>query len=98
MIVDRWTWKVKFENREEFEELLKAERERAGIAARIYVTGTLSTFGPPATVMWEVEYESEEERTKALAEWWSQPEAQEWAWKLWALVEVDSSHELWLLI
>lgn len=98
MIVDRWTWRVKSECFDEFLELLIAERERADRPTdRIYFVVGTSTFGPTNTVMWEGEYENEEQRSRLWAEWWAQPESQEWAAKISGMTEPGGSHELWAL-
>jgi hypothetical protein len=98
MIVDRWTWHVKSERFDEFLDLLTAERKRAGRPTdRIYYVAGSGTFGPTDTVMWEGEYKNEEERRRLWADWWSQPEAREWASKISGMTEAGGSHELWAL-
>jgi len=95
MLVERFTWHVKPGCVDEFTELLDAERQRYDKAtARIYT----SYIGPNNTVMWEGEFEDEEERQAFWEEWLQQPEAQVLMEKMTTLERGGGSHELWNLV
>jgi hypothetical protein len=94
MIVERFTWHVKPGRQQEFVELVKAERERAGEGTlRIYVP----FFGPHNVVIAEIEFENTEEQDRFWEEWWQAPEAQTYLENLSKLQDAGGSRELWLL-
>jgi hypothetical protein len=94
-IVERWTWKVKPGHLDEFVELTKAERERFGQSDehgsyRIYQ----ADYGPLDIVVGDWVFETEEQQQGAMAEWFAQPEAEEWMEKATGLIE-SVIHERW---
>ena len=95
MIADRWTFLVKPGCYDKALKMMKAELERTGIQARIYVMGFPSLFGPLGRIIWEKEFTDDEERKKFWSDYFSEPEAMEYIEKLYALLESDGLHELW---
>ncbi len=91
MIVERWTWQVRTENKSEFIELVKASVEALGFTPRV----CSYRFGAMDTVSSDLEFETLQDREK----WWdnhdtSLPVWVEWYEKYPDLIEPGRTCEL----
>ena len=92
--VERWTWKIKVGQVAQAVELLKEEWEGfEGCPQRVYT----SWFGPGATVMWEGEFESMDERKEYWVKWPQHPRSEGFTQEFQELVDSIISRELWHL-
>jgi hypothetical protein len=71
-----------------------AERERTGIASRIYI----SSIGPFDILAVELEGENLEEYEKGWAEYFASPEAAQFLEKWYKVTETGGTNEIWNLV
>jgi hypothetical protein len=71
-----------------------AERERTGIASRIYI----SSIGPFDILAVELEGENLEEYEKGWAEYFASPEATQFLEKWYEVTETGGTNEIWRLV
>ena len=89
MIVERSTWKVKHECRDEFIELIKAALEEQDVTYRV----CSFIFGPYDVVVTDTEFETEEEQRTHTWDW-SKPKFSEFAKKHDDLIASGPINEL----